>query len=184
MNSTLYLIITQASSIFTQAETGKRMGIVSPFKQQKKPRLGGIESRETARESLIDIKHAVESYSVRITVCRSKSVISYISGFGRIRSSDILDHPCVHSALKTVVDMASSIAAWSLAGIVGRCKLLLHGLIHGGQEYDFAVCCLGHRLHRLEVPDLHSRSRGKNISRLEVKVSSYSPIYNIQRRHT
>ena len=49
---------------------------------------------------------------------------------------------------------------------IGLSELLLHGLVRGGQENDLAVCRLRHRLHSLQVPDLHCGRRAQDVGRL------------------
>ena len=84
---------------------------------------------------------------------------------------DVLDNASIYGPLEAVIhitDFSSAIIAGTLAGVVGCCQLLLDGLIHGRQKDDLAVSGLGHGLHCLEVADLHSRGRRKDIGSLEM----------------
>lgn len=58
------------------------------------------------------------------------------------------------------------VPAGSFAHRIRRGKLLLNSLVDGRQEDDLAVRGLGHRLHGLEVADLHGRRGRQNIGSL------------------
>lgn len=81
---------------------------------------------------------------------------------------DVLDDTSVDRALETIVLVVvrSTVVAGALARIIRRSKLLLHRLVHSRQENNLAIGRLSHRLHSLEITDLHSRRRGQDIGSL------------------
>lgn len=86
--------------------------------------------------------------------------------------SDVFNDPGVHGTLKALVCLGSlAVSTGTLARIFSSAELLLNGLIHCGQEYDFAVCGLGHGLHCFQVSDLHGRGGGEDIGGLTSCIS-------------
>lgn len=87
----------------------------------------------------------------------------------------MFDDAGVDGLLETGVDLAKVMA--KLVTLDGRLGEVLvedggvgHGLVRRGQEDDLAVGGLGHRLHSLEVADLHSRSRREDVGGLTHKL--------------
>lgn len=102
---------------------------------------------------------------------RSKLLPLFIPTYTSAGASrlDVLHHAGIDRVLESILEpiiLLWGMTAWPLAGVVSSRQLLLHSLVCRGKEDDLAVRRLGHGLHRLEVSDLHGRSRRKNIGSL------------------
>ena len=90
-----------------------------------------------------------------------------------INHLNILNNPRIHSLLEPITRIAHkrltplrralSMRARSLAISIRLRKLLLHRLIRRRQENNLAICRLRHRLHSLQVSDLHRRRRAQDV---------------------
>lgn len=94
---------------------------------------------------------------------------------------DVLLNAGVHSLLETwvltsKVLLSAKVVATGLASFVGQGGIegAAHALACTRQKDDLAVGGLGHRLHSLEVSDLHGRSRAQDVGSLSHEFGGFN----------